>query len=148
MRAKLLAEAEGTKAKLLAEAEGTKAKLLAEAEGVKAKLLAEAEGALKKAEAFAKLDESAKTMLILERLPEVIKAFAPVAGAVAAPLGNIDKLVMLDSGGSTDSANPLARLANTVPTTMFNLLQAAQAVGIDISGLLSKIGIKSEEEKK
>jgi hypothetical protein len=31
---------------------------------------------------------------------------------------------------------------------MFNLMQAAQAVGIDISGLLGKIGIKSEEEPK
>jgi hypothetical protein len=66
---------------------------------------------------------------------------------VAAPLGNIDKLVMLDSG-SPDGANPLSRLANAVPTTMFHLLQAAQAVGIDLSGLLSKIGIKSEEEKE
>jgi len=55
---------------------------------------------------------------------------------------------MLDSGGSPDGANTLSRLANTVPTTMFNLMQAAQAVGIDISGLLGKIGIKSEEEKK
>ncbi len=146
MRAKLFAEADGTKAKLLAEAEGTKAKLLAEAEGVKAKLLAEAEGALKKAEAFAKLDESSKTMLVLERFPEVIKAFAPVAGAVAAPLGNIDKLVMLDSGGSSDGANTLNRLANTVPTTMFSLMQTAQALGIDLSGLLGKIGIKATEE--
>ncbi len=147
LRAKLLAEAEGTKAKLLAEAEGTKAKLLAEAEGIKAKLLAEAEGALKKAEAFAKLDESSKTMLVLERFPEVIKAFAPVAGAVAAPLGNIDKLVMLDSGGSGNGATTLNRLANTVPTTMFNLMQTAQALGLDVSGLLGKMGIKSEESE-
>ncbi|MBI3460234.1 flotillin family protein, partial [Candidatus Acetothermia bacterium] len=111
LKAKLLAEAEGNKAKLLAEAEGNKAKLLAEAEGIKAKLLAEAEGALKKAEAFEKLDESAKTMLILERFPEIIKAFAPVAGAVAAPMGNIDKLVMIDSGGGNgDGSGTLTRL--------------------------------------
>lgn len=148
LRAKLLAEAEGTKAKLLAEAEGTKAKLLAEAEGVKAKLLAEAEGALKKAEAFAKLDESSKTMLVLERFPDVIKAFAPVAGAVAAPLGNIDKLVMLDSGSSSDGANTLHRLASTVPTTLFNLMQTAQALGVDLSGFLGKLGVKSEESEE
>ena len=148
LRAKLLAEAEGTKAKLLAEAEGTRAKLLAEAEGIKAKLLAEAEGALKKAEAFAKLDESSKTMLVLERFPEIIKAYAPVAGAVAAPLGNIDKLIMVDSGGSGDGSNPLNRLANTVPTTMFNLMQTAQALGIDLSGLLSKLGVKEEPDGK
>ena len=141
LRAKLLAEAEGNKAKLLAEAEGTKAKLLAEAEGIKAKLLAEAEGALKKAQAFAKIDEGARTMLVLERLPDVIKAFAPVAGAVAAPMGNIDKVIMVDGGGG-EGASPLRRFADTVPTTMFSVMQTAQSLGIDISGLLKKLGVQ------
>ena len=148
MKAKLLAEAEGNKAKLLAEAEGIQAKLLAEANGTKAKLLAEAEGALKKAEAFAKLDESAKAMLVLERFPEVIRAFAPVAGAVAAPLGNIDKLVMVDSGGHGDGGGTLTRLANTVPTTMFQLLQMSKALGIDLGGLLGKAGVQEEGDGK
>jgi flotillin len=144
MKAKLLAEAEGTKAKLLAEAEGIQAKLLAEANGVKAKLLAEAEGALRKAEAFAKLDESAKAMLVLERFPEVIRAFAPVAGAVAAPLGNIDKLVMVDGGSGHGDGGTLARLASAVPTTMFQLLQTSRALGLDLTGLLGKAGVKEE----
>src|SRR5512143_365228 len=148
LRAKLLAEAEGNKAKLLAEAEGNKAKLLAEAEGIKAKLLAEAEGALRKAEAFAKLDDSSRALLVLERFPEIIKAFAPVAGAVAAPLGNIDKLVMIDSGGQGDGNTAVNRLASTVPTTMFQVMQAAQALGLDMSVLLGKLGIKAEEETK
>jgi flotillin len=144
LKAKLLAEAEGNKAKLLAEAEGNKAKLLAEAEGVKAKLLAEAEGALKKAQAFAKIDEGARTMLVLERLPEIIKAFAPVAGAVAAPMGNIDKVVMVDGGGAGSST--LKRYADTVPSTMFSVLQQAQALGLDISGLLKKLGVQEVKE--
>jgi flotillin len=144
LKAKLLAEAEGNKAKLLAEAEGTKAKLLAEAEGIKAKLLAEAEGALKKAQAFAQIDESARTMLILERLPDVIKAFAPVAGAVAAPMGNIDKVIMVDGGG--EGASTLRRFADTVPATMFSVLQTAQALGLDISGLLKKLGVQESKE--
>jgi flotillin len=144
LKAKLLAEAEGNKAKLLAEAEGTKAKLLAEAEGIKAKLLAEAEGALKKAQAFAQIDESARTLLVLERLPDVIKAFAPVAGAVAAPMGNIDKVVMVDGGG--EGASTLRRFADTVPATMFSVLQTAQALGLDISGLLKKLGVQESKE--
>ena len=148
LRAKLLAEAEGNKAKLLAEAEGNKAKLLAEAEGIKAKLLAEAEGALRKAEAFAKLDDSSRALLILERFPEIIKAFAPVAAAVAAPMGNIDKLVMIDSGGSGDGKGTVNRLASTVPTTMFQVMQAAQALGLDLSVLLGNLGIKAEDETK
>ena len=144
LKAKLLAEAEGNKAKLLAEAEGTRAKLLAEAEGIKAKLLAEAEGALKKAQAFAEIDEGARTMLVLERLPDVIKAFAPVAGAVAAPMGNIDKVIMIDGGG--EGASPLRRFADTVPTTMFGVMQTAQSLGIDISGLLKKLGVQEGME--
>jgi len=145
LKAKLFAEADGIKAKLLAEAEGNRAKLLAEADGVRAKLLAEAEGAMKKAQAFAQLDASAKTMLVLERFPEVIRAFAPVAGAVAAPLGNIDKLVMVDGGGEGGSA--LNRLAGTVPSTIFNLVQTAQAMGLDVSALLGKLGVKKEEKE-
>ncbi len=149
LKSKLLAEAEGARAKLLAEAEGNKAKLLAEAEGIKAKLLAEAEGALRKAEAFQKLDESSRTLLVLERFPELIRAFAPVAGAVAAPLGNIDKLVMIDGGGPAGEAGgPVNRLAQTVPTTMYQVMQLSQALGLDMSVLLGKLGIRSEDETK
>ncbi len=148
LRSKLLAEAEGNKAKLLAEAEGNRAKLLAEAEGIKAKLLAEAEGALRKAEAFQKLDDSSRALLVLERFPEIIKAFAPVAAAVAAPLGNIDKLVMIDGGGSGEGGGTINRLASTVPTTMFQVMQAAQALGLDLGVLLGKLGIKAEDEVK
>jgi flotillin len=148
LKAKLLAEADGTRAKMLAEAEGTRAKMLAEAEGIKAKLLAEAEGALKKAQAFGQLGESARAMLVLERLPDVIKAFAPVAGAVAAPMGNIEKLVMVDGGGSGGSGSPLQRLAGTVPATIFQLLQTAQGLGLDLSGLLGKMGIADESRQK
>jgi len=148
LKSKLLAEAEGNKAKLLAEAEGNKAKLLAEAEGIKAKLLAEAEGALRKAEAFQKLDESSRTLLVLERFPDLIKAFAPVAGAVAAPLGNIDKLVMIDGGGGGDGGGTVNRLAQTVPTTMYQVMQLSQALGLDLSLLLGKLGIKPEDETK
>lgn len=138
-RAKLLAEAEGTKAKLLAEAEGTRAKLLAEAEGTKAKLLAEAEGALKKAQAFASMEESARSLLVLERLPDVIRAFAPVAGAVAAPMGNIDKVILVDTGSAEQPT--LSRYASTVPATLFQTVQAAQALGLDLSALLGRLGV-------
>lgn len=136
LKAKLLAEADGAKAKLLAEAEGTRAKLLAEAEGIRAKLLAEADGAQKKAAAFEHLDASARALLVLERLPLVVQAFAPVAGAVAAPMGNIDKLVMIDGGAGGPGGSSLQRLATTVPTTLFQLIQTAQSLGLDLSGVL------------
>lgn len=139
LKARMLAEAEGAKAKLLAEAEGVRVKLLAEAEGIRAKLLAEAEGAQKKAAAFEHLDASARALLVLERLPLVVQAFAPVAGAVAAPMGNIDKLVMIDGGSGAGGSSSLQRLASTVPTTLFQLIQTAQSLGLDLSGVLGEM---------
>ena len=91
------------------------------------------------------LDESAKTMLVLDRFPEVIRAFAPVAGAVTAPLGNIDKLVMVGGGGG-EGSSPLHRLAGVGPATIFNLVQSAQALGLDVNALLGKLGVKRERE--
>jgi hypothetical protein len=35
-----------------------------------------------------------------------------------------------------------------VPTTMFQVMQAAQALGLDMSALFGKLGIKPEEETK
>jgi flotillin len=139
-----LGAAEAIKAKLLAEAEGTKARLLAEAEGVRAKMLAEAEGIRKKAESFTNLDESSKILMILTQYPQIIEALAPVAGAVAAPMGNIDRLVVLDSGNNSGGDGALSRLANTVPATMLQMMQVSKALGIDLSGLLGKLGIQEE----
>lgn len=100
---------------------------------------------MKKAQAFGQLDTSARSMLVLERLPEVIRAFAPVASAVAAPMGDIDKLVMIDGGGGAGSSSSLQRLAGTVPQTLFGLVQTAQAMGLDLSGLLGKLGVEVRE---
>ena len=133
-----------------AEAAAIKAKALAEAEGFKAKLLAEAEGVEKKAEAFAHLDQAGKTMLVLDRLPEIVKQFSGVMGAIAAPMGNIDKVVMIDSGGGNggSGSSSMARYAGTVPAVLFDLLQKADALGIDLNGLLQKAGIQTTDGGK
>ena len=84
---------------MIAQADGKKSALLAEAEGEAAKkgkvLLAEAEGTQKLAEALAQMTESAKLILILDRLPVLLDrsgdAMSKVAQAifqsVAAPFG-------------------------------------------------------------
>ncbi len=131
-----------------AEAAAIRAKLLAEAEGLRAKLVAEAEGVEKKAEAFAHLDQAGKTMLVLDRLPDIVKQFSAVMGAIAAPMGNIDKVVMIDGGGGGNSgagSSSVARFAGTVPTVLFELLQKADAMGLDLKGLLGKVGIEAAE---
>ena len=136
-------EAAAIKARGDAEASAIRARVLAEADGLRAKLMAEAEGVEKKAVAFAHLDQAGKTMLVLERLPEIIKNFSSVMGAIAAPMGNIDKVVMIDGGSGADGKTSMARFAGTVPGVLFDLLQKADALGIDLKGLLSKAGIET-----
>jgi flotillin len=143
LRAKGEGEAAAIRARGEAEAAAIRAKVLAEAEGLRAKLMAEAEGVEKKAEAFAHLDQAGKTMLVLERLPEIIKNFSSVMGAIAAPMGNIDKVVMIDGGSGGDGKTSMARFAGTVPTVLFDLLQKADALGLDLKGMLGKAGIEN-----
>jgi len=143
LRAKLLAEAEGIGARGNAEAEALKAKLLAEAEALKARLLAEAEGIERKAAAFAKLEQAGKTMLVLERLPEIVQEFSAVMGAIAAPMGNIDKVVMIDSGGNGQSS--VGRFVGTVPAVLFEVIQRAESMGLDLKALLAKAGIEAAD---
>lgn len=138
-----MGEAAAIRAHGEAEASAVKAKLLAEADGLKAKLLAEAEGVERKAEAFAKLDQAGKTMLVLERLPEIVRQFSTVMGAISAPMGNIDKVVMIDSGGAADGRTSMGRFVGTVPGVLFELIQKAESLGLDVRGLLAKAGIQA-----
>jgi flotillin len=145
----LLAEAERTRLEQIGEGEANaiRVKLLAEAEGMKANLFAEADGIRKKAESFTNLDESSKILMVLEQYPEIIESLAPVANAVAAPMGNIDHLVVLDGGGNGsngDGGGGLKSLTGAVPSTLYQLLEVSKALGIDMNDLLSKIGIKAD----
>ena len=161
-RAIMLAQADGEAAKtrqaLLAQAEGQAAMrgkvLLAEAEGEAAKkglvLKAEAEGTQKLAEALAKMTSDAKLILILDRLPHLFQeggdAMAKVASAVfssvAAPLGNIDELRIIDMGGN---GKGLDHLSTLVPQTVFKTLALMQAEGIDVRKLMDKLGVNVEQ---
>ena len=109
-------EAAKTRAVMLAQAEGEAAKtrqaLVAEAEGEAAKkgmvLKAEAEGTKQLAEALAKMTADAKMILILDRLPVLLdrggdamsKVATSVFSSVAAPLGQIDEVRIIDVGGN------------------------------------------------
>jgi flotillin len=147
-------EAAKTRATLTAKAEGEaaikKQALLAEAEGqaaMKAKvLLAEAEGTAKLADALAKMTEAAKLIMILDRLPKLIElggeagekiARATFSG-VAAPLGNIDSIHIVDMGGNGKAIDQMASL---VPNTVFKTLATLKASGIDVGELAKKVGI-------
>ncbi len=130
-------EAEGR-----AEASKIEAMGLAQARAIEAQGVAEAQAILKKAQAWKEFNDAAKLQTILERLPSVLQASAGIFGAVAAPLGNIDKVVVIEQGnGAPDGGTGgIGRIARTGPALVFSLLQQLQALGLDIPTVVSQLG--------
>lgn len=142
------ASAEALQAEKEAEAAGKKAILLAEADGIKAKLIAEADGTLKKAEAYAQLDEAGRLLMILEALPPILEALgvhvvAPAAKAIGDGLGNVKEIRLVDLGGGSGNGNILTQFANTPVEVLFGISQKLEASGMmpAFKALLSKAGI-------
>jgi len=129
-------EAEGR-----AEAAKIEAMGLAQARAIEAQGVAEAQAILKKAEAWKQFNDAAKLQTILERLPSVLQASAGIFGAVAAPLGNIDKVVVIEQGNNSngDGTGGIGRVARTGPALVFGLLQQLQALGLDIPTIMAQI---------
>lgn len=131
-----------------AEAAKIEAIGMAQAKAIEAQGLAEAAAILKKADAWKEFNEAAKLQTLLERLPAIIEATAPVFGAVASPLGNIDKVVVIDhgnghtNGNGNGAASGVSRFAATAPTVIFDLMQQLDALGINVPELLAQLGVK------
>ncbi len=109
---KLRKEGAGRAAAIEAEGRAEAAKVeaigLAQAKAIEAQGVAEATAILKKAEAWKQFNDAARLQTILEKLPAIIQSSSAVFGAVAAPLGNIDKVVVIDQGGGGDRIRPRA----------------------------------------
>jgi flotillin len=144
---KLHKEGAGRAAAVEAEGKAEAAKIeaigLAQAKAIEAQGTAEAMAILRKADAWKQFNDAAKLQTILERLPAIIQASGSVFGAVAAPLGNIDKVVVIDQGGNGNAASGMTRLANTGPAVLFNLLQQLQTLGLDLPSVLQQLGIEN-----
>jgi flotillin len=145
---KLRREGGGRAAAVEAEGKAEAAKIeaigLAQAKAIEAQGVAEAAAILRKAEAWKQFNEAAKLQTVLERLPSILQASTGIFGAVAAPLGNIDKVVVIDQGGGNGpGASGMTRLANTGPAVVFNLLQQLQALGLDLPSVMKQLGIET-----
>jgi flotillin len=142
------AEAEKIRALGLAEAEKLQAKGLAEAKAIEAQGLAEAAAIKEKAAAWREFNDAARLQTILEKLPSIIEASAPVFQAVAEPLGKIDKIVMIDQGGNGNGngsgSGGINRFAQTAPTMIFSLLQQLQALGLNVPDVLAQLGVNQD----
>jgi hypothetical protein len=67
---------------------------------------------------------------------------------VAAPLGNIDKVVVIEqgNGASGEATGGIGRIARTGPALVFGLLQQLQALGLDVPTMLSQLGINGKSD--
>ena len=146
---KLRKEGVGRAAAVEAEGRAEAAKVeaigLAQAKAIEAQGVAEAAAILRKAEAWKQFNESARLQTVLEKLPAILQASSGIFGAVAAPLGNIDKLVVIDQGnGAADgSSSGLGRLAKVSPAVVFNLLQQLEALGLNLPSVMQQLGVSA-----
>ncbi len=137
-------EAAATKAKGLAEADVIRAKGLSEAEVIRQKGFAEAEAMMKKADAWQNYNQAAITEKVIEVLPQV-------AAAVAQPLAQTDRIVMVNMGGDTQGGLGASRLTGEVANIITQLPPVVEALsGVDFQELLTKlpeIGEKIAKQK-
>jgi len=155
-RMAMIRMAEGGQMKLELEGRGTAAAIRArgeaEAEVIRLKLLAEAEGILKKAEAFRQLDEAGRMLQVLDAvgdiLPLTLEKLAPVMGEIAKPLGNVDRISIVDFGGGANGApSGVSRFAQTVPAVLAQLFESMKAVGLDPAELQRYLKVKDEKKE-
>ncbi|HXG35045.1 MAG TPA: SPFH domain-containing protein [Bryobacteraceae bacterium] len=146
---KLRKEGIGRAAALEAEGRAEAAKIeaigLAKAKAIEAQGLAEAAAIRQKAEAWKQFNQAAQLQTILERLPAILESSTGIFSAVAAPLGNIDKVVVIDHGNGAAGASGIGRLAQTGPSVVFGLLQQLQALGLDVPAILQQLGIRAAD---
>ncbi len=141
-RIEAMAKAEAEKIRIdgLAKAEAEKAQGEAESEVIRLKGLAEAEAKEKIAEAFKQYGEAAILGMIVEMLPKYAKE-------VASPLGNIEKITVVDTGGN-GGANKVSGYATDLMATLQENLKESSGIDVKslIEGFAGGISITPDEE--
>ncbi|WP_078382275.1 flotillin family protein [Sutcliffiella halmapala] len=137
-RIEAMAKAEAEKIRIdgIAKADAQRAQGESEAEVIRLKGLAEAEAKQKIAEAFEQFGQAATLDMIIKMLPEYAKQ-------IAAPLGNIDKITVVDTGGNGENggANKVTGYATNLMSTLQETLKASS--GIDVKELIENFSGKA-----
>lgn len=120
------AEAEAQRFAMEQEAEGIRAKGQAQADAIRAQALAEAEGMERKADAYQRYNKAALAEMMIKVLPEV-------AGKIAEPLAQIDKITIIGGGESSG----MDAVASNVPLVMKRMFESMKdATGIDLGEIM------------
>ncbi len=121
------AEAEADRFAKEQEAAGIRAVGEAEASAIQAKGLAEAEAMEKKADAYAKYNNAAVAEMMIKVLPDI-------AGRIAEPLTQIDKITIIGGG---EGNNGVEQIAGNVPAVMAKLFESIkETTGIDLAEIV------------
>lgn len=127
-RMRILAEANAERLRLEAEAEAEAVKITsaAEAYAIEVKAKAEAESIARKADAFRQFEEASKVEMILESLPKI-------AAEVAAPLTNLNRVVMVSQGdgeiGASKLTGEILDIVNKINQTTTSLTGKSVSLG-------------------
>lgn len=137
------AEAEQFRIEALAQAQANQTRLAgqAEAEATLAKGKAEAEAKQKIADAFKEYGEAAVLSMVIEMLPQLMRE-------AAQPLGNIEKISVVDTGNSSGESGG----ANRVTSYATNLLSTTQetlkeTTGLDIKDIIENLSTRGNSRQ-
>ena len=127
------------------EADATRATGLAEAEVTKAKGFAEAEAMQKKAEAWENYNQAPILLELIRGLPDV-------AAAVAKPLAQTERIVVISSGGDSSAPSGASRVARDVADIVSQVPETVEALtGINLIEMLKNLpgvqGSKTPQEE-
>lgn len=133
-RIKAMADAEAIKTTGQAEADVISQRGMAEAAAIRAKGIAEAEAMSKKAMAYQQYTGAAVAEMLIRVLPDV-------AGKIAEPLSQIDKIMIMDSG----NGNGVSSVAGNVTGVMAQVFESMKEVtGVDLADLVKAKGYDAQ----
>ncbi len=124
--AKAEALAEARRKEGAAEAEVIRQTGAAEAEAIRLKGIAEAESLQKQAEAYQQFNNAAMLSKVVEQLPQM-------AAAIAEPLANIDKVIVMDGGSGEGTAGIASNVTKVLTQTIESV---KEMTGFDITDVL------------
>ena len=141
VKARGITEAEVNKAKGLADADVIQAKGMMQAEVIKAQGLSEAEAMRRKAEAWEQYTQAAILQFLIQNLPAL-------AEAIAKPLAQTEKIVLINTGGD-DSGPGAAKITKDIGNILAQMPEVVNALtGVDLIAALKQLpGLKQPGEK-
>ena len=133
LRAQAAAEAEAAKIRGAAEAEAARLRGLAEADVIRAKGEAEAEAMRVKAAAYHEYNQAAVLDKVVTNLPEIVRAMAE-------PLGKVDKISIVSTGGANGSNLGASRVTGDVVAMLAQVPAVLEALtGTSFSELMDRV---------